>query len=85
MRSRQAHGGVQRAPLLNVTADKACGNRPCREYFRRQRIRHTIPEKTESQAARLRKGSRGGRPHGFDEGRYKKRNAGERAINSSTA
>ncbi|TXS44247.1 hypothetical protein EAO77_34495 [Streptomyces sp. t39] len=44
-------------------------------------IRHTIPEKTDSQAARLRKGSQGGRPPGFDEERYKKRNTVERAIN----
>ncbi|RVU20870.1 hypothetical protein EOT10_26350 [Streptomyces antnestii] len=41
----------------------------------------SIPEKTDSQAARLRKGSRGGRPPGFDEDRYKKRNTVERAIN----
>lgn len=44
-------------------------------------IRHTIPAKTDSQAARLRKGSRGGRPPGVDEERYKKRNTVERAIN----
>ncbi|MFE2972679.1 hypothetical protein ACFXKC_55995, partial [Streptomyces sp. NPDC059340] len=35
------------------------------------------PEKTDSQAARLRKGSHGGRPPGFDEERYKKRNTVE--------
>ncbi|WP_394298046.1 hypothetical protein [Streptomyces griseus] len=40
-----------------------------------------MPEKTDSQAARLRKGSRGGQPPGFDEERYKKRNTVERAIN----
>lgn len=34
-----------------------------------------------SQVARLRKGSRGGRPPGFDEDRYKQRNTVERAIN----
>jgi transposase len=56
-------------------------NGPVREYLRRRGIRHTIPEKTDSQAARLRKGSRGGRPAGFDEDRYKKRNTVERAIN----
>ncbi|GAP46032.1 transposase IS4 family protein [Streptomyces azureus] len=39
-----------------------------------------IPEKADSQAARRRKGSRGGRPPGFDEERYKKRNTVERAI-----
>lgn len=65
----------------SVAADKAYSNGPCREYLRRRDIRYTIPEKTDSQAARLRKGSRGGRPLGFDEERYKKRNTVERAIN----
>ncbi len=65
----------------SLTADKAYSNGPCREYLRRRGIRHTIPEKTDSQAARLRKGSRGGRPLGFDQDRYKKRNTVERAIN----
>ncbi|MFC8704018.1 IS5 family transposase [Streptomyces anulatus] len=65
----------------SLAADKAYSNGPCREYLRRRRIRHTIPEKVDSQAARLRKGSRGGRPPGFDEDRYKKRNTVERAIN----
>lgn len=64
-----------------LAADKAYSNGPCREYLRRRGIRHTIPEKADSQAARLRKGSRGGRPPGFDEERYKKRNTVERAIN----
>ncbi|WP_407563124.1 hypothetical protein [Streptomyces sp. 184] len=59
----------------------AYSNGPCREYLRRRGIQHTIPEKIDSQAARLRKGSRGGRPPGFDEDRYKKRNTVERAIN----
>lgn len=40
-----------------------------------------VAGKADSQAARLRKGSRGGRPPGFDEERYKKRNTVERAIN----
>ncbi|KOY50172.1 transposase [Streptomyces sp. XY332] len=40
-----------------------------------------MPEKTDSQAAAFAKGSRGGRPPGFDEHRYKKRNTVERAIN----
>ncbi|WP_455772576.1 IS5 family transposase [Streptomyces olivaceus] len=65
----------------SLAADKAYSNGPCREYMRRRGIRHTIPEKTDSQAARLRKGSRGGRPAGFDENLYKKRNTVERAIN----
>jgi hypothetical protein len=61
----------------NLAADKAYSNGPCRQYLRRKGIRHTIPEKTDSQAARLRKGSRGGRPPGFDDKRYKKRNTVE--------
>lgn len=65
----------------SVTADKAYSNGPCREYLRRRGIRHIIPEKTDSWAARMRRGSRGGRPPGFDEERYKRRNTVERAIN----
>ncbi len=65
----------------SLAADKAYSNGPIREYLRRRGIHHTIPEKTDSQAARLRKGSRGGRPPAFDEDRYKKRNTIERAIN----
>ncbi|WP_405764216.1 IS5 family transposase [Streptomyces sp. NBC_00080] len=65
----------------SVAADKAYSNRPCRQYLQSRGIRHTIPEKADSQAARLRKGSRGGRPPAFDEERYKKRNTIERAIN----
>ncbi|KRV48403.1 transposase [Wenjunlia vitaminophila] len=64
-----------------LAADKAYSNGPCREYPRRRGIRHTIPEKTDSQAARLRKGARGGRPPGFDEERHKKRNTVGRAVN----
>ncbi|MEU9111375.1 IS5 family transposase [Streptomyces sp. NPDC048483] len=65
----------------SLAADKAYSNGPCRQYLRRRGIRHTIPEKTDSQAARLRKGPRGGQPPGFDEERYKKRNTVERTIN----
>lgn len=73
--------GRPRTKPDSLAADKAYSNGPCREYLRRRGIRHTIPEKTDSQAARLRKGSRGGRPPSFDNERYKKRNTVERAIN----
>ncbi len=73
--------GRPRTKPDSLAADKGCSNGPCREYLRRRGVRHTIPEKTDSQAARLRKGSRGGRPPGFHEERYKKRNTVERAIN----
>ncbi|MEU7011513.1 transposase [Streptomyces sp. NPDC046332] len=65
----------------SVAADKGYSNHPRRDYPQRRGIRHTIPEKTDSQVARLREGSRGGRPPSFDEERYKKRNTVERAIN----
>jgi transposase len=69
----------------SVAADKAYSNGPVRNYLRRRGIRHTIPEKLDSQAGRLRKGSRGGRPPGFDEERYKKRNTVERATTGSSS
>lgn len=76
------HGlGRPRKKPDSLAADKAYSNGPIREYLRRRGIRHTIPEKSDSQGARLRKGARGGRPPGFDEDRYKKRNTIERAIN----
>ncbi|MFJ9871190.1 IS5 family transposase [Streptomyces sp. NPDC101165] len=73
--------GRPRKKPESLAADKAYNNGPCREYLRQGGIRHTIPEKADSQAARLRKGLCGGRPPGFDEERYKKRNTIERAIN----
>ncbi|MFB7675844.1 IS5 family transposase [Kitasatospora purpeofusca] len=77
---RTAPGRPRKKPD-SLAADKAYSNGPCRGHLRRRGIRHTIPEKTDSRAVRLRKGSRGGRPPGFDEERYKKRNTVERAIN----
>ncbi|MFF3625434.1 IS5 family transposase [Streptomyces sp. NPDC002467] len=76
---RQGVGRPRKRPD-SVAADRAYSNGLCRQYLRRRGIRHAIPEKVDSQAARLRKGSRGGRPPGFDQGLYKKRNTVERAI-----
>lgn len=73
--------GRPRKKPNSVAAGKAYSNGRCRGFLRRRGIRHAIPEKTDSRAARLRKGSRGGRPPGFDDERYKKRNTVERAIN----
>ncbi|MFF0094883.1 IS5 family transposase [Streptomyces canus] len=71
--------GPRRPPTKpdSIAADKGYSNGPCREYLRRRGIQHSSPEKADSQAARLRKGSRGGRPPE----RYKKRNTVERAMN----
>ncbi|MCF1512412.1 IS5 family transposase [Streptomyces glomeratus] len=76
-----SRAGPAAHPPRSSTRGQAYSNGPCREYLRRRGMRHTIPEKADSQAARLHKGSRGGRPPGFEEDRYKKRNTVERAIN----
>ncbi|WP_370466705.1 IS5 family transposase [Streptacidiphilus sp. PB12-B1b] len=73
--------GRPRTTPDSLAADKAYSYGPCREYLRRRGIPHAIPQKTDSRAARLRKGSHGGRPPGFNEERYRKRNTIERAIN----
>jgi transposase len=65
----------------SVTADKAYSNRNIRTYLRRRGIRHVIPEKSDHRTARRNRGSRGGRPAGFDKARYRARNSVERAIN----
>jgi transposase len=64
-----------------VLADKAYTSRSNRRYLRRRGIRHTIPERLDQQRHRHNRGSRGGRPIGFDREHYKKRNTVERAIN----
>ncbi|SOF02426.1 Transposase DDE domain-containing protein [Streptomyces sp. OV198] len=46
--------GRPRKKSDSVAADKACSNRPCREYLRRRGIPHTIPEKADTQSTRLR-------------------------------
>ncbi|WP_242442318.1 IS5 family transposase [Streptomyces sp. CB02460] len=65
----------------SVSADRAYSNSLIRAYLRRRGIRHSIPEKSDTKSARLRRGSRGGRPPGFDPTRYRARNTVERAIN----
>lgn len=64
-----------------MLAYKAYTSRKHRRYLRRRGIRHTIPERLDQQRHRLNRGSRGGRPTGFNSERYKKRNTVERAIN----
>ncbi|GAA3095469.1 IS5 family transposase [Streptomyces echinatus] len=64
-----------------VLADKAYTSRENRRYLRRRGISHTIPERLDQRRHRHARGSRGGRPTGFDRERYKKRNTVERAIN----
>lgn len=64
-----------------LLADKAYSNRQIRSHLRRRGIKATIPEKSDQQAARTDKSSRGGRPPAFDTEEYKNRNTAERAFN----
>ncbi|MFJ3339237.1 transposase [Streptomyces sp. NPDC086766] len=81
---RKGRGRPRRTPC-SVSADRAYSNRKIRAYLRSRGIRHVIPEKKAHKAARLRRGSRGGRPCDFDAARYKKRNTVERAINKTSS
>ncbi|GAA1316344.1 hypothetical protein GCM10009634_86960 [Saccharothrix xinjiangensis] len=63
-----------------VAADKAYSSQANRAYLRRRRITAVIPEKTDQQANRKKKGSAGGRPVSFDPARYRRRNTVERCF-----
>lgn len=69
----------------HVLGDKGYSSRANRELLRRRSIPHTIPEPRDQQANRARRGSRGGRPIGFDAARYKRRNVVERGFNQLKA
>jgi transposase len=64
----------------HLLADKAYSSRAHRAMLRRRGIAHTIPERDDQKAKRARRGSRGGRPPGFDAERYKQRNVVERGF-----
>ena len=64
----------------HLTADRGYSYSTCRRLLRRRRIPHTIPERSDQQAARARRGARGGRPPRVDLVRYRHRNVVERAI-----
>lgn len=63
-----------------VAADKAYSSQSNRAYLRRRRITAIIPERTDQQLNRKRKGSAGGRPVAYDAERYKQRNTVERCF-----
>jgi transposase len=74
-------GGRPRTRPDHLSGDKAYSSRRNRRYLRRRQIKHTIPERRDQQAHRLRRDSSGGRPAGFDAARYVRRNEVERVIN----
>jgi transposase len=73
--------GRPRTRPARVLGDKAYSSRAIRSHLRRRRITATIPEPADQARNRVRRGSRGGRPPGFDVEAYKQRNVVERAIN----
>ena len=80
IRIRRRGRGRPRTRPARVRADKAYSSRDIRAYLRRRRIRVTIPERTDQQAHRTRRGRSGGRPPSFDSADYQQRNTVERAI-----
>ncbi|WP_422110543.1 IS5 family transposase [Dietzia cercidiphylli] len=63
-----------------VIADKAYSSGTIRRQLRSRGIAAVIPEKSDTIAARERRGSRGGRPPKLDTGLYKNRNVVERSF-----
>lgn len=64
-----------------LRADKAYSSRAHRHHLRARGIRAVIPEPADQAGHRTRRGSRGGRPVGYDVEDYKNRNVIERAFN----
>lgn len=81
LRIRRLGRGRARTRPGRLLVDKAYSNRSIRSYLRRRRIKATIPEKSDQHKARAAKGSKGGRPPGFDTEAYKQRNTVERTNN----
>ncbi|MYT71827.1 MULTISPECIES: IS5 family transposase [unclassified Streptomyces] len=81
VRVARLDGGRPRTRPDHLGGDKAYSSRRNRRYLRRRQIKHTIPE-PRNQRANRRRGSKGGRPVGFDKTIYKRRNEVERTINA---
>ncbi len=76
----QGQGGCRPSRLDAVAADRAYSSRADRAYLRRHRISAVIPEKTDQQADRKKKGPAGGRSVTYDPERDKQRNTIERCF-----
>jgi len=76
---RQGPGRPRTRPNA-VIADKAYSSRKLRQQLRNRSITAVIPEKSDTIAARARRGGRGGRPPNFDTDLYKGRNVVERSF-----
>jgi transposase len=72
--------GRPRKRPVHLVADRGYSYTICPRLLRRRGIAHTIPERSDQQAARARRGTRGGRPPRVDAARYRQHNVVERAI-----
>ena len=81
VRVGRAGGGRPRTRPDTVLADKAYTSKANRAHLRRRGIRACIPSKTDQDAHRKAKGSKGGRPPAFDPDAYRLRHAVECGIN----
>ncbi|MGV9277712.1 IS5 family transposase [Streptomyces griseosporeus] len=77
---RIGHGRPRCRPD-HLIADRAYSSCGFRAYLRRRGIAHTIPERSDQKGHRRRRGSVGGRPPGFDQEIYRRRNTVERCFN----
>lgn len=82
VRVARRDGGRPRTRPDHLGGDEAYSSRRNRRYLRRRQIKHTIPEPKNQRANRQHRGSRGGRPTGFDKTILKLRNEVERTIHA---
>lgn len=78
--SRLGPGRPRTRPVA-LLGDKAYSSRGTRSMLRARGIKAVIPQPSDQIAHRIRRGSRGGRPPGFDPATYKGRNVIERSFN----
>ena len=81
LRVPRAGRGRARTRPEALRADKAYSSRAHRAHLRSRKIAAVIPEPADQAGHRKNKGSRGGRPVGYDAVDYKNRNVIERAFN----
>lgn len=82
LRVPRPHGGGPRCRPEKVLADKAYSSRANRELLRARSIQAVIPEPDNQINNRKRRGSKGGRPVGYDTEAYTRRNVVERSFNT---